>query len=105
MHQLEVTFGRAMKFWWSLTWRTGVLMLPITVVLNVMMVSAFMPEPGKPLDPADLGGMLLSLAPAYVVGMALSVVAMVYATRWALRTKWSDFRLLVVRPESGDPAE
>jgi len=103
MSQLEVTFGRAMKFWWSLTWRTWVLMLPIMIGMNAIMISAMLPDPGQAMDPDRLGAMLVQMAPAYLVGAALSVMAMVYATRWAMRTKWSDFRLLVVAPEADTP--
>ncbi len=103
MRQIEVTFSRATKFWWSLTWRTLVLTLPIMFVVEAMMVSSMLADPEQAMDPASFGSMLMTMIPALLVSAVLSVVAMVYATRWALRTKWSDFRVLVVAPEAGSP--
>ncbi|MCC7258775.1 MAG: hypothetical protein IT486_10440 [Gammaproteobacteria bacterium] len=103
MAEVDVTFNRAMKFWWSLTWRTWVLMLPVMALLNVVVFWALlgntaMRSGGSP-DPAAVVGAMATVAPAYLVGLLLSVVAMVWATRWTLRTRWSDFRVQLVAPE------
>jgi hypothetical protein len=102
MQQLQLTFGRALKFWWSLTWRSALLLLPISIVLNILMMASLMPampQPGEVPDPGQITEVLAVMIPSFVVGGLLSIVAMVYATRWTLRTRWRDFRIVLIAPE------
>jgi hypothetical protein len=47
----DVTFGRALKIWWSFVWRATVLMLPVIIVAMVIAVSILpFPKAGQPAD-------------------------------------------------------
>ncbi len=57
MTPLPLTFGRAMKVWWSYMWRGMLLSVPLVALVQVpamfLLVRRFRAEaqPGQPIDP------------------------------------------------------
>jgi hypothetical protein len=98
-----VTYGRALKIWWSYIWRAIVLLIPVCVITMIIMVSFFpFPKPGDAatfLRPDQIPGMMAKGFVLWLFMMAINIAVQVQAMRWMLKTKWSDFRLQVV---SGD---
>jgi hypothetical protein len=96
----DVTFGRALKIWWSFVWRAILLMIPIMIVSMVVMVSIFpFPKQGQPapvLRPDQIAGMTGKMFGLWLFMMVFQIAAQVQAVRWMLKTKWSNFRLQVV---------
>ena len=104
MNSTDVTYGRALKIWWSYAWRTVVLLLPVmflTMIIMFSVMSSIMPfpkpgEPPTPIHPDQVAGMMGKMSFLWLVMMALNITAQVLAMRWMLKTKWSNFRLQVV---------
>jgi uncharacterized membrane protein len=92
----DVTFGRALKIWWSFVWRAMVLMLPVMIVAMVIAVSILpFPKAGQPapvLRPDQIPGMTGKMFGLWLFMMVFYIAAQVQAVRWMLKTKWSDFR-------------
>lgn len=96
MNQIDLTIKQTLKILWSFLWRGWLLMMPIMVLMLVAM--RFMipfPKPGEPPMPPDLKQMQF-LFFGWLVMMGLWVVSQGFALRWALKTKWSDFRIVAV---------
>jgi hypothetical protein len=96
MQPIELSFVQALKFLWSVVWRTWLLMIPLwAVAMGAMVWMIPFPKPGEPPMPPDLSklpamfGLWLVLMIGYLVILAL-------ALRWALKAKWSDFRIIAV---------
>lgn len=94
-----------MKFWWSLTWRTWVLMLPVMIAMDLLLwwLMPELPQAGTDMGPEQMIEMMRSMVPVYLLAaiptLAAMVYAMVYAVRWTLGTRWKDFRIKLVAPE------
>jgi hypothetical protein len=96
MQSVEITFGRALKVWWSYVWRAMVLTIPVYFVLLAFMVSFMLPSmshPGTKPDPAQFQAMMGKFSFVWLVMMVASLLVQILAMRWMLKTKWSDFRL------------
>jgi hypothetical protein len=94
VHTVEMTFGRALKVWWSYAWRTFVLLFPVMMVaMPLMFVLMPHPHPGEKPDPSQIRAAMPRFFVIWLVMMAANVLVQVQAMRWMLRTKWSDFRL------------
>jgi hypothetical protein len=102
MDPVNVTFGRALKIWWSFAWRAWVLMLlvmvPMEIVLFWYMMSHFPKQgAGNPAEAMRMAGTMMVLWPIF---MAVLIALQVQAMRWMLNTvRWSDFRLALVPRE------
>lgn len=104
MEQLDVTWSRALKCWWSFVWRGFVLSLLILVPLELVAVLVILPmlglRPGHPPGPGQVvhkAGLLASLWLVIMIGMVLTQTA---AMRWMLRrARWSDFKVLLASNE------
>jgi hypothetical protein len=97
-----VTYGRALKIWWSYIWRAIVLMIPVMMVAMIITVWFFpFPKPGDAtvVRPDQIPGLMGKAFVLWLFLMVLNIAAQVQAIRWMLKTKWSNFRLQVV---SGD---
>jgi hypothetical protein len=100
MKTVDVTFLRALKFWWSFTWRTLILLFP-TYVFGMYRVFVWIaplptranPQPHASLstlpDPHFLSVLWLTVTIVYII-------VQIIAVRWALTARWSDFRLQAV---------
>ena len=95
MQPVDVTFLRALKIWWSYTWRTMVLWLPLGLGLPIGIIM-FWAMPHR--LPALLAGpraeyLKYAVWPLFIAPI---VILQIYAIRWTLKARWSDFRLLAV---------
>jgi hypothetical protein len=98
----ELTWGRALKVWWSFSWRAFILMLLIMIPLEGLFMFFVLRNihPGRQMDPQlslQMASTMIILWPFF---MAVVIALQVAAMRWALRSaRWSDFRLAVLPPE------
>jgi hypothetical protein len=104
MATIEVTFGRALKIWWSFLWRATVLMIPVMVVAMIISIAIFpFPKPGQPaatLQPDQLPAMMGKAFFLWLFMMSFNIAMQVQAIRWMLKTKWRGFRLQVVSDDN-----
>ena len=104
-----MTLMQAFKVWWSYSWRASILVIPITIIMTAWSLAGLVPvlenmlQSGKGV--ADLNvDQLMRLATG---GMSMTVLSLmlitavqVFAMRWTLNSRWSDFRLKAVPPEA-----
>ena len=103
MDQVDVTWGRALKIWWSFCWRWSVLfflvLFPLEAILMFVMFRN-MPHQGQKFDPQQSMRMPSGMMIAWPVLMAVIIALQAQGMRWMLRkARWSDFRLAVVPRE------
>jgi len=100
MKTVDLTFLRALKFWWSFTWRTVVISFPIYVIGMYRLFVWIAPFPSRDnLQPhASLSALHDAhfLAVLWPIVAIVSIVIQIFAVRWALTARWSDFRLQAV---------
>ncbi len=108
MKAVKLTFLRALKFWWSFTWRTLVMSFPIYVIgmYRIFIWIAPFPTRANPQPHASLSTLhsphfLAVLGPVVTI---VSIVIQIVAIRWALATRWSDFRLQAVTDDQARTA-
>jgi hypothetical protein len=91
---IEMTYGRAFKVWWSYVWRALVLSVLVSCVTVPLMI-VLMPHVahGERLDPDQLHRALARFALLWPLLVIVNVLLQVQAMRWMLKTRWSDFRL------------
>jgi hypothetical protein len=100
---------QAFKVWWSYSWRASILVIPLWTIITVWsLVGLFsavqsMQLSGQSLDSLNIG-QLTRLASGGVtmsiLSLALTAAIQVFAMRWTLNSRWSDFRLKAVPPEA-----
>jgi hypothetical protein len=97
MATVEITFERALRIWWSYTWRTLALVFPLMFLVTFFLPVTPLPAPGGAAtggaDPmnAPQGNPLMLL---FIMGIV--VVLHIQAFRWMLKTKWREFHLEAV---------
>lgn len=97
MTSVEVTLSRALKIWWSYTWRAFVLLIPLMAVLDIAMFFILpIAKPGHPFAPDRLSTITRFGLLIWLPGMVASLALQAQAMRWMLKTRWSGFRLQVV---------
>ena len=99
MSATDVTFGRALKIWWSFVWRATVLMLPVMIVAMVIAVS-ILPFP-KARQPAPV------LRPDQIPGMTgemfgLWLFMMVFYIAAGVNVDWIAPRLTLLQVSMSD---
>lgn len=94
MNRIELTMVQALKILWSFFWRSWILMMPIMIL--VMFALRFILSFPKPGEPPDLKQMPLIFV-MWAAMMIVSVVSQGFALRWALKARWSDFRIISVK--------
>ena len=100
MNELDITFGRALKVWWSYAWRAFVLWIPVGLAIAISMFWIFpFPRPGQGWTPSQVPAMMANGFLIWIMFMAAAIVVQTIAMRWMLKTRWADFRLVAV---SGD---
>lgn len=99
MPLVEVTFARATKIWWSILWRTWVLMIVPWLALVAVMYRTF----STYMTPPPRGAEMISLPPPHFprwlwfVSIVVLLVIQILALRWAVKdARWSDFQLQAV---------
>ena len=97
---MEVTFSRAFKIWWGFMWRAWILTMPLTALIApIMFLVIPFPKPGeppKPMDANSIPGFVGKFFLIWILMMAGMVVMQSLAMRWVLKTKWSDFKVVLV---------
>ena len=89
MQEVEVTWGRSIKVWWSLAWRW----LIFLVVVVLVSVAALMFPSGQ------IVGQISIIFP-YVVVIPMSI----WIVKLVLGTAYSDFRLVLLARETDSPS-
>lgn len=109
-----MTLMQAFKVWWSYSWRASILVIPLWTIVTVWSLMGListvqdMQLSGKGLDSLSItqvarllsGGMSLS-----ILFMVLTAAIQVFAMRWTLNSRWSDFRLKAVPPDTNVGSE
>jgi hypothetical protein len=107
-----MTLMQAFKVWWSYSWRASILVIPLAIIMTLWSLSGLvsaldnMTQSGQSLQ--SLGnmnmGQLLALVSGgtslFILSMVLTAVIQVFAMRWTLNSRWSDFRLKAVPPDA-----
>jgi hypothetical protein len=100
--QLEITYFRSLKIWWSFIWRTTVLSIPVMIVMPIaLFFFKLFPSSEEMMMGAAMGEMPPVFAKFFMVWlltMFLMISIQTFAIRWMLKTGWSDFRLVAVPP-------
>ena len=104
-----MTLMQAFKVWWSYSWRASILVIPITLIMTVWSLAGListvekMMQSGQSLSDLNID-QLTRLASGgtsmFVLSMVLITAVQVFAMRWALNSRWSDFRLKAVPPDA-----
>ncbi|HEY6515139.1 MAG TPA: hypothetical protein VIY50_03280 [Steroidobacteraceae bacterium] len=104
-----MTLMQAFKVWWSYSWRASVLVIPLWTIVTawslIGLVSAVqnMQLSGQSLDSLNVGklaGLLSGGVSLSILSLVLTGVIQVFAMRWTLNSRWSDFRLKAVSPDT-----
>jgi hypothetical protein len=106
MQRVDLTFLRAFKVWWSISWRAIVLWWPFAIasVLSARGVLHAGPHVTPPA-PAEFGHHMARLWVVWLPFFVAAVIVHAFAIRWALRrARWSDFRLQAVADDQSTPA-
>ncbi|MGH8294667.1 MAG: hypothetical protein ACRETZ_04085 [Steroidobacteraceae bacterium] len=107
-----MTLMQAFKVWWSYSWRASILVIPLAIIMSVWaLVGLFSTVESLSLSGQGLSGLanmnidrLTRLASGgvtmWILSLVLTAAIQVFAMRWALNSRWSDFRLKAVPPEA-----
>jgi hypothetical protein len=104
-----MSFMQAFKVWWSYSWRSSILVIPLVVIMTVWSLAGLfstvenMSQSGQSLTDLNIeqiarlvsGGTTMT-----IVSMVLIAAIQVFAMRWTLNSRWSDFRLKAVPPDA-----
>lgn len=104
-----MTLMQAFKVWWSYSWRSSILVIPLAIIMTLWSLAGLfstvenMVQSGQ--SPSNLNiDQLTRLASGgvtmWVLSLVLTAVIQVFAMRWTLNSRWSDFRLKAVPPEA-----
>ena len=102
MEEVEVTWLRGLKFWWSFTWRAMVLTMLVVFPLEILAFVFLFPHmpkavPGQPPDLSAMKYMGLIMLVVWPIMMATVIGMQVQGMRWMLKSaKWSDFRVAIL---------
>lgn len=104
-----MTLMQAFKVWWSYSWRASILIIPLWTIIMVwsllgvastvenMMASG---QSLENLNVVQLARLLSGGVTMTILSIVLTGLIQVYAMRWTLNSRWSDFRLKAVPPEA-----
>jgi hypothetical protein len=100
MDTTSVTYGQALRIWWSYLWRLFVLVIPVMIItMIVVLIIMPFPNPGETppvVRPDQIPGMMAKMTVLWIFMMALNILGQVQAMRWMLKTRWTGFRLQVI---------
>jgi hypothetical protein len=104
-----MTLMQAFKVWWSYSWRASLLVIPLGIIMTAWSLAglistvAGMVQSGQSLANLNVD-QLTRLASGgvglWILSLVLTAVIQVYAMRWTLNSRWSDFRLKAVPPDA-----
>ncbi len=107
-----MTLMQAFKVWWSYSWRASLLVIPLGIVMfawsAIGLLSAVQSLTSSGQGLAGLANMnveqlvrlLSGGASLGILSMVITAVIQVFAMRWALNSRWSDFRRKAVPPDA-----
>lgn len=109
-----MTLMQAFKVWWSYSWRASILVIPLGIVMTAWSLAGLISALGDPslsgpglsnlnlsnLNVNQLARLLSGGMTVGVLSLVLTAVIQVFAMRWALNSRWSDFRLKAVPPDA-----
>ena len=107
-----MTLMQAFKVWWSYSWRASILVIPLGIIMTAWSLAGlFSTVEHLSLSGQGLSGLssmnidqLARLAGGglsmWILSMVLTAVIQVFAMRWTLNSRWSDFRLKAVPPDA-----
>jgi hypothetical protein len=107
-----MTLMQAFKVWWSYSWRASLLVIPLGIVMftwsaiGLFSTVESLTSSGQGLaglanmNVEQLVRLLSGGASLGILSMVLTAVIQVFAMRWALNSRWSDFRLKAVPPDA-----
>ena len=78
MKELEATWGRVLEVWWSLVWRGVTVGIVVGIAADLVLEFVGVPDYGK------------------YVGAIAGFFGGIWAVRAAIRTYYSDFRIVLV---------
>jgi hypothetical protein len=84
---LEVTWGRAIKVWWSLAWRLVLFGGIAGFIAGAIIGGVGAAAGANPRTISSLGSLS-----GMVIGIPIGMVVV----RWVLRKSWSDFRIVLL---------
>jgi len=102
MKQIELSLWQALKILWSFLWRSWVVIMPVVICVFIP-ASIILRRFGAESGGGKFFSMMLMIFVVWPVMMVISIAAQTFAMRWALKTKWSDFRLIAIAPPMGEP--
>ena len=104
-----MTLMQAFKVWWSYSWRASILVIPLAIIMTLWSLAGLfstvekMVQSGQSLSNLNVD-QLTRLASGgvtmWVLSLVLTAIIQVFAMRWTLNSRWSDFRLKAVPPEA-----
>ena len=104
-----MSFMQAFKVWWSYSWRASILVIPLAIIMTAWSLAGLfttvqgMLQSGQSLSNLNID-QLAHLASGGVsmgiLSMVLTAVIQIFAMRWTLNSRWSDFRLKAVPPDA-----
>ena len=109
-----MTLMQAFKVWWSYSWRASILVIPLWTIITVWSLIGIasavtnMQLSGRGLDDMNVGQLLRLASGGFslsILSMVLTGAIQVFAMRWTLNSRWSDFRLKAVPPDAGIGSE
>ena len=103
MKPIEISFWQALKILWSFLWRSWVVIMPIVICVFVP-VSIILRRFGAQSGGGKFLTTMMFVFVVWPLMMLISIAAQTIAMRWALKTKWSDFRLVAIAPPPADSA-
>ena len=87
-----LTFGQAVRFVWSLIWRSMIITFPVNILLVRLLFGTFLPQP-------DAGW--VAVTEQFVLTQVTGILIGIWATREALRLSYPGFRFRC--PLEGEP--
>lgn len=107
-----MTLMQAFKVWWSYSWRASLLVIPLGIIMfawsaiGLFSTVESLTSSGQGLaglanmNIDQLARLLSGGAGLGILSMVLTAVIQVFAMRWTLNSRWSDFRLKAVPPDA-----
>jgi hypothetical protein len=104
-----MTLTQAFKVWWSYSWRASILVIPLAVVMTAISLAGListvsgMLQSGQSLSSLNIDQLSHLVSGGFTMGilsMVLTAVIQIFAMRWTLNSRWSDFKLKAVPPDA-----
>lgn len=104
-----MTLMQAFKVWWSYSWRVSLLVIPLAIIMAAWSLAGLfttvegMLRSGQSLSNLNIDQLARLVSGGFAMGilsMVLTAVIQIFAMRWTLNSRWSDFRLKAVPPDA-----